>query len=229
LKPDTLSFNITINEDGKNNAEATQKVADKNKKAIEILKANGIKEEDIKSQGYNTQDKYENVTASCDYGTIRPMIATTNNIKAIAPCGATNSKIVGQTITQNIEVKIRDINANADTDKRQKIMSELAAQNIKADNFNFTVYDIDSVKKELRAEAIKNAKADAKKLAKELGVRLDELNSFSDNNAYPMAYGMGGDMNMAKSARTEAAPSAPELTPGQEKIVSNVSLTYSIK
>lgn len=227
LRPDTLSFNIIINEEGKNNAEATQKVAEKNKKAIEILKANGVKEEDIKSQAYNTQDKYENVSTPCDYGVIRPMVATNNNIKAIQPCGSTNSKIVGQIITQNMEVKIRDIAVNADTDKRQKIMSELAAQNIKADNFNFTVYDIDSIKKELRAEAIKNAKADAKKLAKELGVRLDELNSFSDNNAYPVAY--GSDMMMAKSARVESAPSAPELSPGQEKIVSNVSLTYSIK
>ncbi len=228
LKPDTLTFNITINEEGKNNAEATQKVADKEKKAREILKANGIKDEDIKLQGYNTQDKYENVSTPCEYGKIMPMIATTNSVKAVVPCGTTNSKIVGQIITQTIEVKIRDIDKNADTDKRQKIMSELAAQNVKADGFTFTVYDLDAVKRELRAEAIKEAKIDAKKLAKDLGVRLDELTSFSDNNNYPM-YGMGGDIMSAKSARAEIAPAAPELSPGQEKVTVNVSLTYSIK
>lgn len=229
LIPDTLAFNITINEEGKNNAEATQKVANKEKKAIEILKSNGVKEEDIKLQGYNTQDKYENVSTSCEYGKVMPMIATTNTVKAIAPCSTTSSKIVGQIITQTIEVKIRDISKNADNDKRQKIMSELSAQNIKADNFAFTVYDLDSVKKELRAEAIKNAKLDAKKLSKDLGVKLDELTSFSDNNNYPM-YGMGGDMATMKSVRAEMAPvSAPELTPGQEKVTVNVSLTYSIK
>lgn len=228
VKPDTLSFNIVINEEGKDNAEATQKVADKEKKAIEILKANGVKEEDIKLQGYNTQDKYENVTTPCDYGTIRPMIATTNSVKAIAPCGSTNSKIVGQIITQSIEVKIRDIEKNADNEKRQKIMSELSAQNIKADGFTFVVYDLDVVKKEIRAEAIQNAKNDAKKLAKDLDVKLDDLTSFSDNNVYPM-YGMGGDAMMAKSARVESMPSVPELTPGQEKVTVTVSLTYSIK
>ncbi len=227
VKPDTLTFNITINEEGKNNAEATQKVADKNKKAIEILKKNGVKEEDIKLQGYNTQDKYENVATPCEYGTVMPMIATTNNVKAIAPCGATNSKVVGQIITQTIEVKIRDIEKNADTEMRSRIISELSAQNIKADGFNFTVYDIDAVKKELRAEAIKNARTDAKRLARDLGVRLDELNSFSDNNNYPM---YDGGMSSFKSARAEVAmPSAPELTPGQDKITVNVSLTYSIK
>ncbi len=227
VKPDTLTFNITINEEGKNNAEATQKIADKEKKAIEILKKNGIKEDDIKLQGYNTQDKYENVATSCEYGTVMPMIATTNRVKAIAPCSVSNSKIVGQIITQNIEVKIRDIDKNADTEIRSRIISELSAQNIKADGFNFTVYDLEAVKKELRAEAIKNAKTDAKKLAKDLGVSLGDLTSFSDNN-YPV-YGAAADVSMLKSARAESAPSAPILTPGQDRVIVNVSLTYSIK
>jgi uncharacterized protein YggE len=81
----------------------------------------------------------------------------------------------------------------------------------------------------MREKAIANAKVDAKKLAKELGVRLDELSSFSDNNGmYPM-YGMGGDAMMSKSSIETQAPTAPELTPGQQKITSNVTLTYSIK
>jgi uncharacterized protein YggE len=226
-KPDTLTFNININEEGKDNAEVTKKVAEKEKKAIEILKANGVKEENIKLQGYNTQDKYNTVTTPCSYtmmsadSKMQPMIAR--------PCESTDSKIVGQTINQTMEVKIRDIDTNANAEIRTKIMSELSAQNIKADGFTFVVYDVDTIKKQMREKAIANAKVDAKKLAKELGVRLDVLSSFSDNNGmYPM-YGMGGDAMMSKSSAETQVTTAPELTPGQQKITSNVTLTYSIK
>ena len=150
---------------------------------------------------------------------------------SFAPCQVTNTKIVGQILTQTMIVKIRDIEKNADNDKRTKIIGELSAENIKADGFNFTVYDIEAVEKEIRDEAIKNAKEDAKKLARSLGVSLDQLSSFSDNGqpAYPMYAGAAYDSMSVKSARPEMAPVAPELTPGQQKITSNVTLTYSIR
>lgn len=227
VKPDTLTFNININEEGKDNAEVTKKVAEKEKKAIEILKANGIKEENIKLQGYSTQDKYETVTAPCAYPSlsvdvkIQPMIAR--------PCESTNSKIVGQTITETMEVKIRDIDKNANGEARTKIITELSAQNIKADGFSFVVYDVDAIRKQMREKAIENARLDAKKLVKELGVRLDQLTSFSDNGNYPMYSASSDAMMSSKTMSGYQAPSAPELTPGQQKIVSDVSLTYSIR
>lgn len=227
IKPDTLTFNITVNEEGKDVSEATAKVTSKIDKAIAVLTANGVDKDNIKLEYYNVSDKYDTVTSPCAYPTMEPAMMKTTMVSA--PCATTSSKIVGQIVTQSMVVKVRDIEKNANNDQRTKILSELTAQNIKADNFAFTVYDIDIVKKEIREEAIKNAKEDAKKLAKDLGVRLDDLSSFSDNNGdYPI-YGMGGDMMSAKSARVEAAPSAPELTPGQQKITSNVTLTYSIK
>jgi uncharacterized protein len=231
VKPDTLTFNININEEGKDNAEVTKKVADKEKKALEILKANGVKEEDVKLQGYSTQDKYENVTQPCTYPAVAPSLSPDSRMQPMIarPCENTNSKIVGQIITQTMEVKIKDIDTNANSEIRSKIITELSAQNIKADGFTFVVYDVDTIKKQQREKAIANAKVDAKKLAKDLGVRLDDLSSFSDNNGmYPM-YGMGGDAMMSKSSIETQAPSAPELAPGQQKITSNVTLTYSIK
>ena len=230
IKPDTLTFNILVNEDGKDVVEATKKVADKVNKAVNILKANGVEENNIKLQSYNIQDKYENVSTPCRYGNIQPMIPVTGVVKSFAPisnCQTTNSKIVGQTITQSIEVKIRDIEKNADNDKRTKIINDLTAQNIKADNFTFTVFNIDNIKKGIRDRAIKDAKEDAKRLAKELGVKLDELTSFSENGGgyNPYVSARATDMYESKAA----SPVAPELPTGQEKIISNVSLTYSIK
>ncbi len=226
IVPDTLTFNITINEEGKNVSEVTAKAKTRADKAIAILVANGVDKENIKLEGYNVSDKYENVAAPCAYPTMMKVGVSA----AIAPCQVTNSKIVGQILTQTMTVKVRDIEKNADNDKRTKIIGELSAENIKADGFNFTVYDMDAVEKEIRDEAIKNAKEDAKKLARSLGVSLDELSSFSDNGqpVYPMYGGTAYDTMSAKVERA-VAPQAPELTPGQQKITSNVTLTYSIK
>lgn len=228
--PDTLIFNININEEGKDISEATLKAKNKNEKAIAILVANGIDKENIKLENYSVIDKYENVSEPC--ASVSSEMIKVNGVTPVlttAPCQVSNSKIVGQILNQTMSVKIRDIEKNADNEKRTKIIGELAKENIKADGFNFTVYDIESVQKNIREKAIKNAKEDAKKLAKDLGVRLDELSSFSDNTspAYPM-YASSDSMSV-KSARDEMSPQAPELTPGQQKITSNVTLTYSIK
>ena len=74
----------------------------------------------------------------------------------------------------------------------------------------------------------KVALADA---AKELGVSLNQLSSFSEEgNGYPVYSGSYDAMSVKSvSARPEAAPMAPELTPGQEKITATVTLTYSIR
>jgi uncharacterized protein YggE len=225
--PDTLTFNITIMEEGKDVSEVTSKAKTKADQAIATLVANGIERENIKLESYYVSDKYQNVSQPCIY----PTMMKVGIEQAVAPCEVSTSKIVGQILTQTMSVKVRDIEKNANNEQRTKIISELSAQNIKADGFNFTVYDIESVQKSIREKAINNAKEDAKKLAKDLGIRLDDLASFSDNASpvYPMYGGAGYDSMNARSVKAESAPVAPELTPGQEKIVSNVTLTYSIK
>lgn len=225
--PDTLTFNITISEEGKDVSEVNAKAKTKADQAIAILVSNGVKKENIKLENYNVSDKYENVSEPCAYPATTKIMPEV----AIVPCQVSNSKIVGQILTQIMSVKVRDIEKNINNEQRTKIISELSAQNIKADGFNFTVYDIESVQKNIREQAIKNAKIDAKKLAKDLDVDLDQLASFSDNSS-PVSPMYSNDLysNMAvKTARVESAPVAPELTPGQQKIVSNVTLTYSIK
>jgi uncharacterized protein YggE len=152
--------------------------------------------------------------------------------ESFAPCQVSNSKIVGQVLNQVTVVKIRDIEKNANNDQRTKIISELSQENIKADGFNFTVYDIESVKKDIREEAIENAKEDARRLSSSLGVKLNNISSFSDDTQpiYPMYGGDAYESMSVRSAKVEdVTMTAPELTPGQQKITSNVTLTYSIK
>ncbi len=227
IAPDTLTFNITITEEGKSVSEVTAKAKAKNDKALEILVANGVDKNNVKTESYYVSDKYETVSKPCTYPSVAPGM---DMVRTSYPCSST-SNIVGQTLYQTVSVKIRDIEKNANNEQRTKIISELAAQNIKADGFNFTVFDMDAARKNIREKAIENAKADAKRLANELGVSLKEVSSFSENNGgYPVYDGGMYDMKSARAEVAAVAPqSAPELAPGQQKITSNVTLTYSIK
>ena len=92
----------------------------------------------------------------------------------------------------------------------------------------FTFDDPNVLQDEARDEAIADAKEKAKVLAKQLGVRLVRVVSFSENGNYPgpiyydkavMSSGMGG----AEDAR------APEISVGQNKVTSSVSVTYEIR
>lgn len=221
VKPDTLTFTITVNEEGKNVSEVTAKAAEKTNKAIDILVANGVSKDNIKLESYSVSDKYDTVIQPC-------AVPMSTGIKTmIAPCQTSSPTIVGQILYQTMTVRIRDIEKNANNDQRSKIISDLSAQNIKADGFTFTVYDMDAAKKAIREKAIEHAKADAKKLAKDLDVRLGKLTSFSDDNNNP--YPMMSARPEAMMSKADTFASAPELVTGQQKITSNVTLTYSLK
>lgn len=224
IKPDTLQFNISVNEDGKDVSEATAKSGEKVKQAIAILKTNGVDEKNIKTTNYFVTDKYDNVSQPCAYPAVAPGVS----YMPVAPCTNTTSKIVGSTVYQTLEVKIRDIEKNASTEQRSKMIGELAAANIKTDGFTFTVFDLDAVKTRVREAAIKKAKDDAKVLSRNLGVGLKELSGFSEqgDNVYP--YGRSDMMMSAKDSSTPMVPTV-ELPIGEQKVVSNVSLTYLIK
>jgi uncharacterized protein YggE len=70
IVPDTLTFNITINEEGKDVNDVTMKAKVKTEKAIAILVANGVEKENIKTENYNISDKYENIAEPCIYPTM---------------------------------------------------------------------------------------------------------------------------------------------------------------
>jgi uncharacterized protein len=220
VKPDTLTFSITVNEEGKDVAATSKKVDDKVAQAISILKANGVEEKNIKTTYRDVNDTYGNqpcVTASTMAGT-----------REIALPGCTTSKINGVSVYQTLEVKVPDIDKDADGAKREKMIGELSAAGIKTGQISFTVYDIEAVKVRVRAEAIKKAREDAKVLARSLGVSLDGLQGFSDNGGgNPYAYGR--DSVMAAPVMDKSAVSNAVLPTGEQKVTTEVTLSYLIK
>jgi uncharacterized protein YggE len=128
----------------------------------------------------------------------------------------------GYEITQTVNVKIRDLT------KVGEIIS--GATEMKADeisSLSFIVDDDEAVKEQAKELAIKDAKEKAQKLGKALGVNLDKIVGFYESSypIYDNYYGVGG----AESMKASSSITPPTIETGQNKITSNVSITYAIR
>lgn len=204
--PDIASINFTIESSKATQVESSNEVNAKTKTIVDSLKAQGIDEKDIKTDGYNSYPKYSNE--------ICPMYGG-------MPC-RTESKIIGYNVSQNITVKVRKVdNASTVIDSINKI----GVTNMSGPNFTFD--DPSKIQNDARGLAIADAKEKADALAKQLGVKLVRITSFSDNNGggYPMPMYALGKADAAVSSSQVAA----EIPKGQNTVTSNVTITYEIK
>jgi uncharacterized protein YggE len=229
VKPDVTTFSWSIEADGKTIEEAQSNSATINNKAIALVKSKGIKEADIKTLGLNTYPKYETSYRGC----VTPgatSVSSDSSVSSIAsmpsimpPCNS-ESVIVGYTTSQSVQVKVRDI------DKNEKLVSELvgglATVGVKVSTPSNTIDDIDEYKRVVRNEAIIKARREAQILAKELGVKLVKITSFTEGGSGYYPYAM--DYVSARPAM-EKASVAPELPTGTNKVSSEVTITYQIK
>jgi uncharacterized protein YggE len=202
---DIASLYLTLTKDSATTKEAQKLLNEDVTKTLAYLKSKNIEEKDIKSE----------------YGGINPKYAPGSPIECFRyPCPQSESKIVGYTATQSITVKVRDV------DSANEIRTGLATLGItNISGPTFSIDDQDVYNDQARAKAIDDARAKAKVLAKELGVDLGKVVSFSENGGgYPMMYA-AKDMAVSNQA---SAP-APELPKGENKITSNVTITYEIR
>lgn len=231
IKPDTLTFTITVNEEGKDVVSASKKVDTKIAKAMEVLKANGVEEKNIKTIARDVTDVYGTKTEVCATPAVsskmmvNTAVMTPQIAPVVPPCVNTSSSVTGANVSQTLEIKVPNIDKDADGSKRDKLIADLGAAGLKTGQITFTVYDIEPVKARVRAEAIKKAKADAKVLAKSLGVSLGQIQAFSDNAGYNPYLSARMDAVMEKAA---SGPSA-QLPVGEQKVTSDVSISYLIK
>lgn len=203
--PDIATFTFSIVEEGKDVAEANNKSSTKNNAAMKYLKDNGIEERDIKTEGYNANPKY-------DYSQI---------VCIQYPCASQSPKLIGYEVSQTISVKVRN------TDKAGEILSGVGALGVtNISGLTFTIDNEETLRAEARSKAIADAKERAKKLAKDLGVKIDGVSSFyEDNNVgYPVYNAMSKDMAVGGGTRV-----VPDIATGENKIVVNVSVTYRLK
>ncbi len=202
--PDIANISFTISKDAKTAKEAQDSVAEVEVEALKVLRDNEILDKDIKTTDASFYPKYEYQYVKCtDYG-----------------CPPGKNVVVGYTSSESISVKIRN------TDNVSTIMDSLSEAGVSNLNGpNFSIDDEDGLKAEARKEAIDDAGAKARTLARDLGVKLGKVVSFSESDNYPVPY--YSDMMM--SAKAESAPVRAELPKGENTISSDVYITYEIR
>ncbi|PIR82699.1 hypothetical protein COU20_00775 [Candidatus Kaiserbacteria bacterium CG10_big_fil_rev_8_21_14_0_10_59_10] len=208
--PDLATFSVSVREEALEVADAQETAADKMNTIIAYLQQQGVEEKDIKTVSYNVYPRYEWQQAPCPADS------------RICPPG--KSVMTGFEVHQTISVKVRD------TERAGDLLSGVGSRGASdVSGLTFTTDDDDALRAEARALAIEDARGKAAELANSLNVRLVRIVGFHESDygypPMPYAYGMGGDMMV----RSEAAMKAPELPVGENKIVSNVSVTYEIR
>jgi uncharacterized protein len=219
--PDIANIYFTISKDGATVKEAQAGVAVVEKKALDLLKAKGVADKDIQTANASFNPKYEYRQAVCPS---IPMGAGTAGV-TVSPsspyyCPPNKQVITGYTASESITVKIRN------TDNVGDIMQGLGTTGVSDLNGpNFAIDKEDVLKTQARKLAIDDAKAKAESLAKDLGVRLGKITSFSENGNYPIMYAQGAMM----SDKAVSAPAPAVIPKGQNTISSDVTITYEIR
>ena len=172
------------------------------------LKALGIDEKDIETTNYSVNPKYGSQDCSSKIQTM---------IYPPRPCSA--SVVSGYEASESVNVKVRDTNNVA------KVLSAIADAKItEVSGPNFQIDNPEKLKADARSKAIADAKAKAKVLGKSLNVRLEKIISFSENDG-----GYYGMMYKASAMDSAVGGSAmPNIQTGEQKITSNVSITFEI-
>jgi uncharacterized protein len=205
--PDVAKFNFSVRVTAPTVEAAQQEAAKKSNAALDLLKKSGIAEKDIKTTAVNVYPHYE--YSYCQ-----------------TPNCSNEPKVTGHDADQSFTVTVRDIVT------KPKLAGELmigigAVGVTDISTLEFTVDNPEALQAEARSKAIADARTQAKQLAKDLGVRLDDVISFSEENmgGYPDPYYMRaeGDMGMSAKAVT------PDLPTGENTFNSRVYVTYKIK
>ncbi|MBP9765632.1 MAG: SIMPL domain-containing protein [Candidatus Pacebacteria bacterium] len=174
------------------------------------LKSLGVEEKDIETTNYQVNPKYGTQSCSSKVQTMTyPAVSCNTNV------------VTGYEASESVNVKVRD------TKNISEVLSIIADSKItEVSGPNFELDNIDKLKDEARDKAIIDAKEKAKSLGKSLGVKINKIISFSEDNGggYPM---MMLKATSFDSGVSEASPS-PNIAAGEQKITSNVYITFEI-
>lgn len=204
--PDVATFSFSVSADAKVVSDAQAEVTEKMDAILLGLEALGVEDKDIKTTDYSIWPKYTYQSTICS--------------PTYCPPGRQVED--GYTVSHSILVKIRK---TEDAGKALALAGDKGATNLSG--ITFAIDDPDKLLDEARALAIEDARAKAKVLSKELGVRLVRVVSFYDNTDRGIPYyaeGMGGDMML----KTSSAP-APTIPAGENKSIVSVTVVYEIR
>ncbi len=200
--PDIATFSYSVTSESMSIAEAQDQSTKATKAIGDFLSKNGVAEKDIKTIGYNLYPRYEYQGATY-YNQGKRVLA-------------------GYVVTQTNEVKVRKL---ADAGKLIGGLGELGATDVS--NVNFTFDDEEKLKTRARNSAVSQAKTNAEDIARSLGVTLGRVVNFSESTGgWPMPFSYRA---ANQDMKLETGGAAPEITPGENKVTTNVTITYELK
>lgn len=187
--PNIAEFKIGLISEGKDLVNVQNENTEKFNKIMKFLKEQGIDEKDIRTENYSITPKYKYDKTT---------------------------EIVGYTVSQNISVKVKDLN-------KVGVILAGAVKN-GANNIygpNFTIEDESVYLDRAREKAIKEAKEKAEKIAKTAGFKLGKIINISESLVTPMPLYLKGEMG--------GTMPIPSIEPGSQEIKVLITVTYEIK
>jgi uncharacterized protein YggE len=209
--PNLASFNFTVRFNDRLAKTAQSKTTELANSALKILETKGVNKKDIKTERFATYPNYEFQQSTCE-----------NNY-----CPPPKRVLKGYESLQTISVRIRDF--AQDFALAGELLNQISEIGIlEIEGLNFEIEDERKLKEQALAQAIDNAKENAKNTANALGVGLKRIVSFNENGQSPAPYQRFGAMAKMAMA-SEMADSAPEISAGSRKISSSVSISYEFE
>lgn len=183
-----------------------------NNRIIQVVKSLGVEKKDIETGGFNIYPEY-----------LTTGIARPATLLQSADSVSTNSesKISGYSGNASVTIKVRKKELAS-----QVVQSVTGAGATNVTGPRFMVDDPQLYREKARSEAIKNAQEQAKKLSKELGIRLGKVTNMIESGNMPYSdysRGLGGMELSAKAAE------APVFEAGTDTVSSTVTLFFERK
>lgn len=203
--PDTARITFTVSDTQKSLAVAQKNVSDTVTSITDALTKAGIRKEDVTTETYNSYPKYEYPQVRC--------------LDGICPQPG-NAILSGYTLSHSVTVKISDLEK---VEQVLGIIGGYTVENISGPSFGFS--DEEQIERDVRALAIENAEEQAEALAKDLGVRIVRIVSYSDQSYGGMMY----DSRKAYALSSAMPENAPNIPVGEQNLEKTVSVTYEIR
>ncbi|MCL2323697.1 MAG: SIMPL domain-containing protein [Oscillospiraceae bacterium] len=191
--PDIAILNVGVTTNGTSTTSVQSDNTKVMNKVLASVKALGVADKDIKTVNYYMNPEYDQ-----------------SNTKS-------GSKIVGYTLSNMVQIKVRDVN------KAGEVLAAAVDAGANVNNgITFSLSNSDDYYNQALSNAMANAKSKADTIAKAIGVKIGVPSTIIENNSYYTPY-FSNNVAMGSPA---PAPSAAAITQGEIEITANVSVTY---
>lgn len=195
--PDTAIINIGVTSRAETPSEALEANSNDMQSVIDTIRAAGVDESDISTSGFSISPVYANTSSSA-----RPIEGGDNQ----------QAGIVGYTVTNQVTVRIRDLDSSGGV-----LDQVVAAGANQINGIRFDFAEPQPMQDEAMANAIADARRKAEIMAEAAGVELIRIISVSAYGSNPQP-----QFDMMR-----AANSVP-IVAGEQAITANATVTYEI-